>query len=592
MKLLGKMSNRKHRPKTLYLITLVFVVGIAAALLGCSSSDDNNAAASPGNTQPPGQTPQNPPAPTTTAIPTPPAGLPALVRDAGGPSNGFNVTNSPGMIQPAVAISPVPQATGGTIVDMDAAIRLGKALFWDAQVGSDGQQACASCHFHAGADNRTIDTVHPGPDALFDPTLVVPLTFDPSVIDDVVGSGGVFSMAFTSVPTDPLDPPVDACLDAVPGDASEAAIHALGQRLVTGRNTPPAVGAVYFLDNFWDGRASHDFNGLDPSGSGTAVSGLSSLASQSTGPPLSDVEMSCAGRTWNGPNGIGAKLVLRMPLANQLVDPDDSVLGALSASPDNGLECGFGDRDCTYADLIAAAFGTNGLTGQDVLDFYTDNFSSIWGQAVQAYEATLVPNRTPYDLGTLTTNQVNGLNEMRLAGCMICHVEPEFSDATVRAIEANGGTATPNNQGGDQGFHNIGSSLEANDAGRDASPGGTYQTSALNIGAFKTAALRNVKLTAPYMHNGSIASLREVVDFYNGTNQIVTNPGFDPDASAGIGGGGAGGPRDQATDFLTNGLTDCRVEHELAPFDHPALEVPNGPSLPATGATGDGTACP
>ena len=35
---------------------------------------------------------------------------------------------------------------------MPAAIQLGKALFWDMQVGSDGIQACATCHFRAGAE--------------------------------------------------------------------------------------------------------------------------------------------------------------------------------------------------------------------------------------------------------------------------------------------------------------------------------------------------------------------------------------------------------------------------------------------------------
>ena len=35
--------------------------------------------------------------------------------------------------------------------DRRAAIALGKALFWDMQVGSDGIQACGSCHFRAGA---------------------------------------------------------------------------------------------------------------------------------------------------------------------------------------------------------------------------------------------------------------------------------------------------------------------------------------------------------------------------------------------------------------------------------------------------------
>ncbi len=48
------------------------------------------------------------------------------------------------------------------VVDEDAAILLGKALFWDQQVGSDGM-ACASCHFHAGADNRVAHQLSPGP---------------------------------------------------------------------------------------------------------------------------------------------------------------------------------------------------------------------------------------------------------------------------------------------------------------------------------------------------------------------------------------------------------------------------------------------
>lgn len=47
------------------------------------------------------------------------------------------------------------------IADLDAARQLGKALFWDTQVGSDGN-ACASCHFHAGADIRTKHEVDPG----------------------------------------------------------------------------------------------------------------------------------------------------------------------------------------------------------------------------------------------------------------------------------------------------------------------------------------------------------------------------------------------------------------------------------------------
>ena len=55
--------------------------------------------------------------------------------------------------------APVPETPGLTdgpdpiVVDEAKAIALGKALFWDVNVGSDGM-ACASCHFHAGADHR------------------------------------------------------------------------------------------------------------------------------------------------------------------------------------------------------------------------------------------------------------------------------------------------------------------------------------------------------------------------------------------------------------------------------------------------------
>src|SRR5258708_8979356 len=52
---------------------------------------------------------------------------------------------------------PVPQPTNlpKYVKDRTALVTLGKTLFWDMQAGSDGRQACASCHFHAGADHRS-----------------------------------------------------------------------------------------------------------------------------------------------------------------------------------------------------------------------------------------------------------------------------------------------------------------------------------------------------------------------------------------------------------------------------------------------------
>ena len=49
---------------------------------------------------------------------------------------------------------PEPSNLGEFVLNKSEAIALGKALFWDMQVGSDGKTACASCHFSAGADSR------------------------------------------------------------------------------------------------------------------------------------------------------------------------------------------------------------------------------------------------------------------------------------------------------------------------------------------------------------------------------------------------------------------------------------------------------
>lgn len=56
---------------------------------------------------------------------------------------------------------PLPENLDDFITNREAALQLGKAWFWDMQVGSDGVQSCASCHFHAGADNRSKNALDP-----------------------------------------------------------------------------------------------------------------------------------------------------------------------------------------------------------------------------------------------------------------------------------------------------------------------------------------------------------------------------------------------------------------------------------------------
>jgi cytochrome c peroxidase len=76
------------------------------------------------------------------------------------PPNPDDAASLPGDLR-AVAV-PGPSPLNDFVKDPAMARALGKALFWDMQVGSDGMQSCASCHFRAGADPRSKNQVSPG----------------------------------------------------------------------------------------------------------------------------------------------------------------------------------------------------------------------------------------------------------------------------------------------------------------------------------------------------------------------------------------------------------------------------------------------
>lgn len=483
---------------------------------------------------------------------------------------------------------PVPRPVGGDIIDQAAAIRLGKALFWDAQAGGDGMTACATCHYAGGADVRVTNAINPGPDGTFQAVSGAGQFFSlvNLISDDRVGSQGVVGAIFSSVDPNPAHA-ADIC-------TPDQGAPFFANRRVTGRNAPSAIGAAYYRQAFWDGRANDTFNGKNPfgntgNGSGTIAVHNAALASQAVGPPGSSTEMSCAGRNFDGANSLGAKILARAPLAHQVVSPTDSVLGALSAAPGYGLTCG--NTTCSYRALIQAAFGS-ALAADAV-----NQFARIWGQAIQAYESTLIPNRTPLDLylagnrAALTASQQQGLNIFTGKGsCTKCHAGAELSDATVSFAATHG---LINEDGGDQGFHNDGVRPTAEDLGRAAlGPNNvpwSQSGATADRGAFKTPVLRNVKLNAPYFHNGGAATLADVVAFYNRGGDF-RNPELakrmQPLSLSAT-------DQSALVDFLANGLTDCRTEKQQAPFDHPSLPLPNGPSgdLPAVGAAGTGT-CP
>ncbi len=507
----------------------------------------------------------------------------------------------------------------------EAAIALGKSLFWDMQVGGDGAQACASCHFQAGTDGRFRNVLNPGANGVFEvggPNhTLIPGDF-PFASDDIVGGQGLPRVDFLNiVPGSPRD---DGTVVADPVNN----VGGANTRQLTGRNTPTVINAVFNVRNFWDGRANFVFNGVNPFGlrdtTGPTIVEVqadgtllpvsialvnSSLASQAVGPPNNEVEMSFLGRSFPE---LGRKMLSLKPLAQQIVDRTDSVLGPMVDASGRGL-------GTTYADMIRAAFvekfwDSAQLTA-DGFSAMEANFSLFFGLSIQVYESTLVSDDSPFDRfsegddNALTDQQKSGFGVFTGKGkCDECHEGAEFTSASFSETLEDFGVGIINQMAVasgvesqyDNGFYNIGVRPTADDLGvGGVDPFGTPKSftrlvlAGIEIGppftlapvidatlpaavdgAFKTPTLRNVELTAPYMHTGGLGTLEQVVDFYSrGGNFPVENAdNLDPDITElGF------GDQDSAdlVAFLMS-LTDERVRMRAAPFDHPQLFVPNG----------------
>lgn len=605
---------------------------------------------------------------------------------------------------------PDPSGTeGGRKVDLmtdyvlnrGAAILLGKALFWDMEVGSDSATACASCHFHAGVDHRITNQINPGQasthsnvSSIFNkpfvasdipgdvasyatlsggkggpnytlkktdfPTHVLadPLNRNSAIVyssDDVIGSQGVFDANFVK----PNQPRFDKCTQQPDGIFQVGGINV---RRSTGRNAPSVINAAFNVRNFWDGRANNVFNGFSPFGNRDPDAGIfvtndrsgvavkvklalndSSAASQAVGPPGSPVEMSCGGRTFAD---IGRRMLDTLMLKQQRISSTDSVLGPVS-----------GARRPTYRELIKAAFQPRLWNATQQVSLggapYTQmeaNFPLFFGLAIQMYESTLISDQAPLDAyldgnpQAMNAQQVAGMNLFLGKGkCVSCHGGAELTNAgsrllfhprerIERMVMADNLTTLYDN-----GFYNTG----VRPTSEDLAVGGTdawgnplsfsreYNTALqggkvpdpLDIdvctfeaplsaaipcdttltpnvgfrdsvdGAFKTPTLRNIALTGPYFHNGSRATLKQVMEFYNrggdrrgedanntsgfehpAANQHNTS-NLDPDmTNLNL----TLDEVDALVKFMEVGLTDPRVAWERAPFDHPSLVIPQG----------------
>ncbi|MEM8709782.1 MAG: cytochrome c peroxidase [Planctomycetota bacterium] len=258
---------------------------------------------------------------------------------------------------------------------------LGKILFWDEQLSTDGSIACGTCHVPTvgGSDPRTgPEIMNPGPDGIF------------GTADDSIGSPGVLrANGFGHLEPD----------------------DRFGFRpQVTGRYSPSAITGAYFDELFWDGRAGGKF--VDPTSGQIVIASGGALETQSLGPLLSNVEMADDGR---GFDEVTDRLERVRPLALATNLPADSQ-AALSADP-------------TYPDLFETAFGTPEITPVRI------------AFALATYQRTLVPDQTPWDdyqrgnTGALSPAQLRGMNAFNsTAICAVCHTPPLFSNGDYHGL--------------------------------------------------------------------------------------------------------------------------------------------------------------
>jgi len=154
-----------------------------------------------------------------------------------------------------------------------------------------------------------------------------------------------------------------------------------------------------------------------------------------------------------------------------------------------------------YAPYFEEGFGSPGITPARV------------AHALADYERTRMSGNSPWDRWRQTRDESAVSEEVKRghdlffdqAGCNQCHLGSSFTDTT---------------------FHNLGVGWNP-DTGTFADEGRFLVTTLpADRGAFKTPTLREVTRHAPYMHDGSVATLREVVELYNQGG--IENPHLDP----------------------------------------------------------------
>ncbi len=168
-----------------------------------------------------------------------------------------------------------------------------------------------------------------------------------------------------------------------------------------------------------------------------------------------------------------------------------------------------------YPDLFKKAFGTPEITSDKVSKALAQFIRSI-SSFKSKYDQNVANNFTGF-----TASEINGKNLVKMFACLECHsdhaslTQPQQGNFTFIVGDDSGQNTDPS----------IGSNnaldLSYTDQGIGALTG-----LGIDMGTFKMPTLRNVELTAPYMHDGRFKTLEEVLDHYSGGVKNHPNKGI------------------------------------------------------------------
>ena len=256
--------------------------------------------------------------------------------------------------------------------------------------------------------------------------------------------------------------------------------------------------------------------------------------------------------TWANPTMHSLEQQALTPLLNQ--EPVELGVAGMDAELKRRLE-----REPLYPPLFARAFP----------EAHGDISLATITRALASFERTLISLRSPYDRYRYE-GDVNAVSDSVIRGealffgerleCHHCHNGLNFSDTGFSERDRIGQTA----------FHNTGL---YNIDGRGAYPPNNRGIAEItgraeDMGRFRAPSLRNVGVTAPYMHDGSIATLDEVIDHYAaGGRTISSGPyagnGHDNPLKSSFVSGFTISPQER-TDLIAflNSLTDEQFIHD------------------------------